>query len=435
MFKFGELYWRKKKMMRQICLFLLCFYCGIVLSWAQAPSFTPSKTAEEAGFNTARLQRVDDFLNAFIRDGKAPNAVTFVAQNGKIVHHKAYGYSNLEQKTPLRKDDIFRIASQSKLVTSIAILMLMEEGKLLLDDPVAQYLPEFSNPVVLTNFDANSGKYETRPAKGRITLRHLLTHTAGIPYEHPLDQKPEFKLPFFCSTEAERLEDGIKKLAARPLLHDPGERFTYGLNTDILGRVVEIVSQKSLDVFFLEKIFKPLGMNDTYFYLPTEKTSRLVELYSKGSAQANLTLNDNRTYRNFAIEGARAYFSGGAGLVSTIENYARLCQLVLNQGTFNGQRILSRKSASLFLRNQIGDLKVWDRNDGFSLGLQVISDQSHYGDNATPGAVTWGGMYCSEYTIDPKENLIMLVFTNVHPYAHYSEFVRKFRVAVYQALK
>lgn len=421
--------------MRQICLFLLCFSCGITLIFAQANSFTPTKTAEEAGFNTARLQRVDDFLNGFIRDGKAPNAVTFVAQNGKIVHHKAYGYSNLEQKTPLRTDAIFRIASQSKLVTSIAILMLLEEGKLLLDDPVAQYLPEFANPVVLTNVDATTGKYETRPAKGRITLRHLLTHTAGIPYEHPLDQKPEFKLPFFGSTEADHLEDGIKKLAARPLLHDPGEKFTYGLNTDILGRVVEVISKKPLDVFFQERIFKPLGMNDTYFYLPAEKATRLVELYSKGTAQARLSLHENRTYRNFAIEGARTYFSGGAGLVSTVENYARLCQFVLNQGTFNGQRLLSRKSASLLLRNQIGDLKVWDRNDGFSLGLQVISDQSHYGDNATPGAVTWGGMYCSEYTIDPKENLIMLVFTNVHPYAHYSEFVRKFRVAVYQALK
>lgn len=421
--------------MRQICLFLLYFSCGITLIFAQANSFSPAKTAEEVGFNSTRLQRVDDFLNGFIRDGKAPNAVTFVAQNGKIVHHKAYGYSNLEQKTPLHTDAIFRIASQSKLVTSIAILILLEEGKLLLDDPVSQYLPEFTNPVVLTNADATTGKYETRPAKGRITLRHLLTHTAGIPYEHPLDQKPEFKLPFYASTDADRLADGIKKLAARPLLHDPGEKFTYGLNTDILGRVVEVISQKPLDVFFQERIFKPLGMNDTYFYLPAEKATRLVELYSKGTAQASLSLHENRTYRNFAIEGARTYFSGGAGLVSTVENYARLCQLVLNQGTFNGQRLLSRKSAALLLRNQIGDLKVWDRNDGFSLGLQVISEQSRYGDNATPGAVTWGGMYCSEYTIDPKENLIMLVFTNVHPYAHYSEFVRKFRVAVYQALK
>lgn len=421
--------------MRLILTFCIAYLCLIDLSLCQVNAFLPAKTAEEAGFNTARLQRVDDLLNGFVREGKAPNAVTFVAHNGKIVHHKAYGYSNLEQKTALKKDDIFRIASQSKLVTSIGILMLLEEGKLTLDDPLDQYLPEFSNPVVLTKHDPATGKYETRPAKGRITLRHLLTHTAGISYEHPLDQVPEFKLPFFCSTEAERLEDGIKKLAARPLLHDPGEKFTYGLNTDILGRVIEIVSKKPLDVFFQERIFKPLGMNDTYFYLPAEKNARLVELYSKGSASATLSLHENRTYRNFAIEGAKTYFSGGAGLVSTIENYGRLCQFVLNQGTFNGQRLLSRNTTSLFLRNQIGDLKVWDRNDGFSLGLQVISEQSHYGDNATPGAVTWGGMYCSEYTIDPKENLIMLVFTNVHPYAHYSEFVRKFRVAVYQALK
>jgi CubicO group peptidase (beta-lactamase class C family) len=421
--------------MLRIVLFFTCFLGLGWVTFAQAPAFVPAKSVEAAGFSASRLQRLDDLMNNFVQSGKAPNALTFVAHHGQIVHHKAYGYANLEQKKALQKDDIFRIASQSKLVTSIAILMLMEEGKLLLDDQVAQYIPEFANPLVLTKHDPATGKYETRPAKGAITLRHLLTHTAGISYEHPLDQLPAFKLPFYCSDESELLEAGVKRLAARPLLHDPGEKFTYGLNSDVLGRVVEVISKQSLDVFFKERIFKPLGLNDTYFYLPAEKASRLVELYSKGTAQASLSLHENKTYRNFAIEGAKTYFSGGAGLVSTIENYARLCQFVLNQGTFNGQRLLSRKSASLLMRNQIGDLKVWDRNDGFSLGLQVISDQSHYGDNATPGAVTWGGMYCSEYTIDPKEDLILLVFTNVHPYAHYSEFVRKFRVAVYQALK
>jgi CubicO group peptidase (beta-lactamase class C family) len=421
--------------MQRIRLLVLLFFFYHSGLLAQSQNFLPAKTAEEAGFSSPRLQRIDQLLQGFVQAGKAPNAVTFVAKNGKIVHHQAYGYANLEQQTPLRKDAIFRIASQSKLVTSISILMLLEEGKLLLDDPVANYIPEFANPVVLTKHDPATGQYETRPAKSAITLRQLLTHTAGIPYEHPLDQRPEFKVPFFCATEPEKLEDAVKHLAKRPLLHDPGVQFTYGLNTDILGRVVEVVSGVSLDAFFREKIFKPLGMNDTYFYLPTEKSGRLVELYSKSSAQASLTRHENETYRNFAVSGAKTYFSGGAGLVSTAENYARLCQFVLNQGTFNGQRLLSRKSASLLLRNQIGDLRVWDRNDGFSLGLQVISEQSHYGDNATPGAVTWGGMYCSEYTIDPEENLILMVFTNVHPYAHYSEFVRKFRVAVYQALR
>jgi CubicO group peptidase (beta-lactamase class C family) len=402
---------------------------------AQAPAaFTPAKTPEEVGFSSERLKRVDELLQGFVEQGIAPNAVSFVARKGKIVHFKTYGYSNVEKKTPLKKDDIFRIASQTKAITTTALLMLYEEGKFLLEDPVSKYIPAFKNQRVLVDFDKTSLMYTTRPAKREVTIHDLLTHTAGIPYEHPLENRPEFKVPYFNSVENDVLADVVNRIAARPLTADPGEKFVYGLNSDVVGRLVEIFSGMTLNDFLQKRVCEPIGMNDTHFYLPDAKAGRLVELYSKGDVKQPLTRHTNDAYREYAIKGPKSYFSGGAGLLSTVEDYAKFCQMLLNGGTFNGKRLLGRKTVELMGRNHMNPLTVWDRKDGFGLGLQVISENSHYGDQATPGALTWGGMYCSEYTIDPKEELIMLVFTNIHPYAHYSDFVRKFRIVTYAAL-
>ncbi|MFC5409477.1 serine hydrolase domain-containing protein [Larkinella bovis] len=409
---------------------LACSLAG----FAQPMSFRPADAPGEAGFSAESLKRIDDLMQGFIDKGLAPNAVTFVARNSKIIHFKAYGYSNLEKKTPLKRDDIFRIASQSKAITTVTLMTLFEEQKFLLDDPIANYIPAFKNPRVLVSVDKEKGTYETRPAKRDITIRHLLSHNAGIPYEHPLDQRPEFKVPYLNSLQPDKLEDVVNRLATRPLVQDPGETFTYGLNTDIIGRLVEILSGKPLDVAMRERVLEPLGMNDTHFYLPASKASRLVELYAKGSADKPLSLHDNVSNRTYPVAGAKTYFAGGAGLVGPIEDYAKFCQMLLNGGSFNEKRILGRKTVDMMLENQIGEAEVWDRRDKFGLGFQLITSRSHYGDQATPGAYTWGGAYCSEYTIDPKENLILLVYTNVMPYAHYTDFVRKFRMAVYQAM-
>ena len=412
---------------------LLFFLTGVE---AQKPQvFTTAKTPEEVGFSSERLKRLDAHFQEIVDKGIAPNIVTFVARKGKIVHEKAFGYSNLENKTPLKKNDIFRIASQSKLITTIGLMMLFEEGKFFLDEPISKYIPAFKNSTVLVSYDEKDrSKYVTRPAKSAITIRQLLSHSAGIPYEHPLQELPEFKVPFFCSVDKDVLKDVVDKIAARPLTVDPGTQFVYGLNTDIIGRLIEILSGMPFDEYLATKVLAPLGMKDTYFYLPADKASRLVELYSKAKAEDKLSLHTNATYRNFATTGAKTYFSGGAGLVSTIQDYAKICQFVLNKGEFNGKRLLSKTTVELMSRNQIGDSFVWDRQDKFGLGLQIITPESHYGDNASPNSLTWGGMYCSEYTIDPKEELILLVFTNAHPYAPYSDIVRKFRILVYQAL-
>ncbi|MFN3851456.1 MAG: serine hydrolase domain-containing protein [Spirosomataceae bacterium] len=417
-------------------LLFIFFVLSINACYSQTPqSFTVATNPTEAGFSTERLKRIDALEQEFIDKGIAPNAVTFVARKGKIVHYKAFGFSNLESKTPLKKDDIFRIASQSKAITTVGLLMLFEEGKFFLDEPISKYIPAFKNPKVLVSVDEKDpAKYTTRPAKSEITIRQLLSHSAGIPYEHPLDKLPEFQVPFFCSTQNDVLKDAVEKLAKRPLIADPGEKFVYGLNTDIIGRLVEILSGMSLDEYLQKRVIQPLGMKDTHFYLPDSMANRLVELYSKATVDDKLSVHQNETYRKYATTGAKSYFSGGAGLLSTIEDYAKFCQFILNGGEFNGKRLLSRSTVAMMGRNQIGENFVWDRNDKFGLGFQIISDESHYGDNATPNSLTWGGMYCSEYTIDKEKDLILLVFTNVQPYAHYSEFVRKFRIAVYQAL-
>ncbi|MBK7474644.1 MAG: beta-lactamase family protein [Haliscomenobacter sp.] len=413
-------------------VFSLIFLPFVLFS--QPQQFSYSDRPSDLGFSMSRLDLLDGWLDKMVKEGTIPNAVTFVAKRGKIIHYKAFGFRNREQAIPLEKDDIFRIASQTKAITTVAALMLHEEGKFLLTDPVSKYIPYFANPKVLVRFDSASGTVETRPAKREITIKDLLTHTAGIPYQHPMDHIEEYKVPFFNSLEPDRLTTIIPKIAARPLLHDPGEQFTYGLNTDIVGYLVEVLSGMPLDQFFRTRIFEPIGMKDSHFYLPMEKAPRLVELYAKPAADSMLAVSDHFNNRYFPVQGAKTYYSGGAGLVSTIEDYARFCQMLLNGGEFNGKQLLSPKSVDLLFRNQIGDLRVWERNDGFSLGFEVFSEQTNYGDLASPGSIMWGGMYCSEYTIDPKENLILLVFTNVHPFAQGGEFLRRYRNLVYQSL-
>src|SRR6267142_3985399 len=247
-----------------------------------AQTFTAGRP-EDAGMSSERLARIDNMVNEYVAKKAIPGAVVFIARNGKVVYHKAYGVSDIEKQTPLKKDDIFRIASQTKAITSTAVLMLYEEGKFLLDDPLSKYIPEFKNPKVLVSFNEKDSSYTTEPAKGEITIRQLLTHTSGIDYAGLGSKELEIiyakaKIPSGLFTPNEKLGEKMKALGPLPLRHQPGEKFTYGLNTDVLGYVVEVVSGMNLDTFFKKRILEPLGMNDTYFYLPKEKQSRLVAI-------------------------------------------------------------------------------------------------------------------------------------------------------------
>lgn len=394
----------------------------------------PSDSSQQSAFSAERLQRVDEFLQSWVETGRIPHAQSLIVHRGEVVHNQVYGTSDAERKRPLTKDAIWRIASQTKLITTIAVMMLYEEGKFLLEDPISQYISTFDSAQVLVSHDSTTLAYETRPAARAITIRDLLTHTSGIAYEHPLQDHLEFKVPFYTSLDDDLLEEVVDRIAARPLLHDPGTQFTYGLSTDVLGRLVEVVSGQSLAEFFQQRIFAPLNMNDTYFYLPKEKESRLVTLFRKEQADAALSVQQDPLFQNFARQGERTFYSGGAGLVSTAADYAKVAQLILNEGVYQGTRLLSPFTVRLMTRNQIGDHEVWDRHDKFGFGLQIITPNSRYGDLAPPGALTWGGLYCSEYTIDPANELVMQVYTNVYPFAHYSELVRTYRVLVYGAL-
>lgn len=419
--------------------FIFSFACQFLLAnalCAQGPqSFTNAASPAEVGFSADRLYRLDTLLQGYVDRGVAPSINTFVARKGKIVHHKAFGKSHFDRSIPARTDDIYRIMSQTKLITTVGLLMLMEEGKFYLDQPISDFLPQFKNPRVLVSVDEKDpARFVTRPAKGEITFRHLLSHTAGIPYDSPVSSLPQFQIPYFASMEDISLEQVIDKLATRPLESDPGEKYVYGLNTDVAGRLIEVLSGMSLSTYLRERVCVPLGMEDTYFYLPKEKANRLVGVFSQEQKGSPLKPHDYDVFHKYPVEGARKLAMGGAGMSSTVSDYAKICQLILNKGQFNGKRLLAPATVEMMTTNQIGGNFVWDRMDKFGLGLQIFSPDSHYGDNATPGTLMWGGYFCTEYSIDPKRELVMLVFTNVQPFAQGSEVLRKFRIMVYSAL-
>lgn len=418
-------------------IFLALIFCAIsntITAQKNPPiafSFSTAGRPEQVGFSSERLRRLDSLFNAYITTGIMPNAVTFIYRKGKIVHHKAYGFKNIEQKQLLKKDDIFRIASQTKALTSVGLMMLYEHGKFLLDDPVSMYIPEFKNAQVLVTSNNNDSTYTTRPAKNPITIRHLLAHTSGIPYDNAIYTR--YKIPGVNSLEPVTIGEVVKRLAGLPIEHDPGEKFTYGLNTDVLGYLIEVLSGMTLDMYFRTQLFEPLGMKDSYFYLPENKAHRLVTLYSKDSLSAPLYISRNEANQTYPIAGARQYFCGGAGVVGTIEDYARFCTMLLHGGSFNGKQLIGRKTIELMTTNQIGDLEVWDRHDKFGLGFQIITAKGVAKMPGSVGAYKWGGMYSTDYIIDPKEDLVMLIYTNVYPFAN-PDINDRFRVMVYQAL-
>jgi len=394
------------------------------------------KVADPAslGFDAERLHRIDDLMQGFVDDGVIPNAQTLIMRRGRLVHRATFGYSDLAKKIPAQPGDIYRIASQTKALATACLMMEFEKGKFLLEDKVADYIPSFGKMRVIKEHGENPGEYTTEPAKSQITIRQLLSHSAGIAYGLPNGETDDQRVPFFFSTEEEILADVVDRIAKRPLLHHPGEGFTYGLGIDVAGRLLEIFSGESLREYLTKHLWQPLGMADSYFYLPTQKHDRLVKVYSRLEPGAYLTEHEDAAYRNYPISGAQTYFSAGAGSVGTIDDYARFCQMLLNGGEYDGQRYLAPATVRMMVKNQIGEAEVWERRDKFGLGFQLITPGSHYGDQASVGAYTWGGLFCSEYTIDPEEDLVMLVYTNVAPFPEYSEVVRKFRILVYAAM-
>lgn len=398
-----------------LALLALAPSLGVRSLGAQSPAaFAPVQRPEDAGFSAERLARIDRMVADAVERGTIPGAVVFIARGGRVVLHKAYGVRDAGTRAPMQRDDIFRIASQSKAITSLAVMMLWEEGRFQLDDPVGRYLPEFAQATVLKTFSAADTTWTSERAGRPITIRQLLTHTSGLDY--PAIGSEEFRaiyakagVPSGIGNDRHVLGEKMRLLAGLPLKHQPGERFTYGLSSDVLGYLVEAISGMPFDRYLRTRIFEPLGMKDTWFYLPPDRAARLVTLHDAESGKAVPMRREVFDGVNPDYPKLRGtYFSGGAGLSSTVEDYARFLQMFLNGGELGGVRLLSPKTVQLMLTEQTPRL---DTEVGLGFGLET-SDNDHQSPRSL-GTFSWGGAFATTYWADPREQLIGQIYTNM----------------------
>lgn len=396
-------------------------------------------TVSDADFDSNRLQRIDQVVNTAMDRGEIPGAVVMVSRGGNTDLLKAYGSADLEAGKPMQTDSIFRIASMTKAITSVAVMKLQEQGYFLLNDPVSKYIPAFSNMKVVTELDDEGNIIATADAVNPIRIVDLLSHSSGISYpfiDNALqDLYLEAGLIDGLTGKNVTLESQMMLLAQQPLMFESGEGFLYGLSTDLLGYLVEVVSGQSLREYIAANITGPLGMSDTYFYLPPNKADRLVTLYAYVDGEG-LVVSDGTESSikldtpNYPIEGAQTFHCGGAGMSSTAEDYGRFLLMLLNGGELDGVRILSRKSVELMGAARID----WDE-DGvadFGLGFGVVSDLGKGTALGSVGNLSWGGAFYTSFWIDPSEDLVGIFMSQVRPAD--SDVAEKFQMAVYQAL-
>ena len=376
----------------------------------KSPPLTPA-SPESVDMSTERLGRIDAMLRQAVKEGQVPGVVALVARRGKIVFHEAYGMADNQAGKAMKKDAIFRIASQSKAITSVGVMMLWEEGRFKLDDPISKYIPEFKNPQVLKSFSYKDTSYTTVHASREITIRDLLTHTSGIGYG-VIDGDERFQMIYhkagvydLFTTDDITIGESVRRLAKLPLHHNPGEKFTYSEGLDVLGYFIEVISGMPFDEFLRKRLFDPLGMNDTWFYLPKSKAHRLVAVQKKEGdkwVRYPVTFYDP----DYPVKGAKKFFSGGAGLVSSARDYATFLQMMLNGGELNGVRILSPTTVRSMLGNQTGEL--FDGPEWyFCIGFRVLTQEGqNKGGNGSKGTFEWGGYFNTQYFADPVEQTI-----------------------------
>jgi len=396
----------------------------------------PRASPEAVGLSQDRLERLGRVMQSYCDQQGAPGMVVLVARNGRIAYERGLGKFRLDKPDPMPVDAIFRIASQSKAVTSVAIMMLMEEGRLLLDDPVSRYIPEFKETYVAVKAEGREVKgYSLVPARRPITIRDLLTHTAGISYgDGPArDEYLQAGIHGWYLTDKNMtIGEVVKKLVKLPFDAQPGERFVYGYNTDILGYLVEVVSGQSLAEFVEKRITGPLGMKDTHFFLPETKAARFTPAYGLGEDGRIKMIEDPAT--SPYLYGPRKCYSGGAGLVSTAEDYARFLLMLQNGGELGGTRILSPKSVELMTSDHVGQLYSGG-SVGFGLGFSIVKDLGVSGIPGTVGAFGWGGAYFTTYWVDPVEKLTAVFMIQLLPVpANLTDLQDKFRTLVYQSI-
>jgi CubicO group peptidase (beta-lactamase class C family) len=380
----------------------------------------PSASPEAVGLSSERLGRIATVVQQSIDEKKIAGIVTMVVRHGQVAWFDARGMADRESGKPMQRDAIFRICSMSKPITSTAVMMLYEEGKFLLEDPVSKYLPEFGNPKVLVT--PATGQPYSIPATREITIRDLLRHTSGLTYNWNASLGQMYVNANVASGLLQydgTIGDSVKQLAGIPLLFNPGDRWEYSLSVDVLGRLVEVVSGMPFDEFLRTRIFDRIGMKDTYFFLPADKVPRLATAYTYYDGKGlnrfpDTPLADGPMLysADYPYRGPRKLFSGGAGLSSTTMDYARFCQMMLNGGTLDHVRLLSRKSVELMSHDQLGTIS---HEMGFGLGFGVDGVKAPLVELGSEGQFSWGGFYYTSFTIDPKEDMIVISMAQLHP--------------------
>jgi len=414
------------------------FLCVLSMAAAAGAQELLVAKPESVGLSSERLERIAAAVGRHVDEKRIAGAVTLVARRGRVAWFKAQGLADRESGKPMRPDTIFRICSMTKPITSVAAMMLYEDGRFLLEDPVSKYLPEFKNPKVFVK--PASGDPYSIPATKEITVRDLLRHTSGITYNWHSDLGPLYTaagvghglLPYDGT-----IEENVKRLAGLPLLFNPGERWEYGLGVDVLGRLVEILSGKTLDEFLKTRIFEPVGMKDTYFYLPDNKLDRLAAAYTyykdKGLnrfPETPITEGPMIYSADYPYRGPKKLFSGGAGLSSTAADYERFCQMMLDGGRVGQTRLLSRKSVELMTQDQLGKIGA---DQGFGLGFGIEGVKAPLSEFGSPGTYSWGGFFFTAFSIDPKEQMIVIFMAQLHP-AEDVSLDRQVNTLAYQAI-
>jgi len=404
---------------------LSIFLVFSALQTAIAQTLSPT-IVKHRGIHYERLAQIDALLKQYEDKNWLAGAVVIIVKDNQVAYYKGSGYSNIAAKKPMQADAIFRIASQTKAITSLGIMQLFEQGKLNLDQNISDFIPEFKNPKLIKSFNPLDSGFTTAPAKREITIRDLLTHTSGIDYPDIGNDTMQavyakHTIPLGLGYINANLLSKMKTLGTLPLLHNPGERFTYGLNTDLLGCLIEIISGESL------------GMKDTYFNVPATKAARLTTVYTEDKDQKIIEWSP--TFRNIDPKYPlipKSYFSGGAGLSSTAFDYAVFLQMLLNKGSYNGKQILGRRTVELMLSPQLADNVFGD--DNFCLGFALASKRSANLKMLNAGSFAWGGYFGTTYWADPKEKLVCLIMTQQTPNAHF-DYTDKITNIIYGSLK
>ena len=424
-----------KHMPRSNFRLIAIFIISVLLSSTIAAADLSRSRPEELGISSERLGRLDTVLNSYVEENLIAGQVLLVLRKGRIAHSLANGMRDIEATDPMKEDTIFRIASQTKALVSTGIMILHERGQLDISHPLSRYIPEWENVQVAVPNE--NGSYNLEPVERPITLRHLLTHTAGMSYgTGPASrewEEADFQGWYFAN-KTETIGESIARMASLPLDAHPGTAWIYGYNTDILGAVIEKTSGMDLNNFLQQEIFEPLEMSDSHFYLPENKRDRLAVVYQPkpgGGIQA-IPATDGMRSQGLYIDGPRISYSGGAGLLSTANDYARFLQMTLNGGELDGKRILSRKTIELMTTNHLGDLP-FRSGQGFGLGFSIVTDLGERGTLGSVGEYGWGGAYHSTYWVDPLEELVVVYLTQIIPATGLDDY-SKLRSGVYQAI-